>query len=68
MNNIAEYLDQTAKIIDLPIDPEYREGVISNLERIAELAKLITEFPLNEKTEIAPVFDPSFNPLKSTNS
>ncbi|EAW34653.1 DUF4089 domain-containing protein [Lyngbya sp. PCC 8106] len=62
MNNIAEYVDQTAKLIDLPIDPEYREGVISNLEKIAVLAQLITEFPLTYEIEIAPVFDPSFPP------
>lgn len=68
MNNISEYVAQTAKLIDLPIDPEYREGVISNLERIAAIAKLITEFPLNDKIEIAPVFDPSFEPENTQKS
>ncbi|ERT06242.1 hypothetical protein M595_3836 [Lyngbya aestuarii BL J] len=62
MNNISEYVHQTANLIDLPINPEYHEGVIYNLEKIAELAKLITEFPLDDKIEIAPVFDPSFEP------
>lgn len=67
MSNISEYVDQTAKLIDLPIDPEYREGVISNLEQIAAIAKLITEFPLTDEIEIAPVFDPGFEPKDAQN-
>ena len=60
MNNeeIAEYVDRMAKLIDLPIPPEYRPGVVANMERIAEIAKLVTEFPLPEEIELAPVFEP----------
>ncbi|MFY7804950.1 MAG: DUF4089 domain-containing protein [Limnoraphis robusta] len=60
MNNISEYVAQTAQLINLPINPEYREGVISNFERIAAIAQLITEFPLSDKIEIAPVFNPDW--------
>jgi hypothetical protein len=60
MNNISEYVAQTAQLIDLPINPEYREAVISNLEQIAAIAQLITEFPLSDKIEIAPVFNPDW--------
>lgn len=60
MNNeeIAEYVEIMAKLIDLPIPPEYRPGVVANMERIAEIAKLVTEFPLPEEIELAPVFEP----------
>lgn len=65
MNNIPKYIDQTAELIDLKIAPEYREGVISNLEQIAKLAELVNEFPLTYEIEIAPIFDPSLNSEKS---
>lgn len=61
MDNLSEYVDQTAQLIKLPLNPEYREGVISNLEQIAVLAQLLTEFPLSDTIEIAPIFNPSFN-------
>ncbi len=59
MKNIAQYMETAAELIDLPIDPEYRPGVIANLERIAEMVRLITEFPLDLEMEPAPVFYPS---------
>ncbi|MEL7037194.1 MAG: DUF4089 domain-containing protein [Cyanobacteria bacterium J06592_8] len=68
MNNIPKYIDQTAELIDLKIAPEYREGVISNLEQIAKLAKLVNEFPLTDEIEIAPIFNPSFHIENSSNS
>jgi hypothetical protein len=58
MNSIPDYVDTTAELLNLPIDPEYRPGVIANLEMIAKIAPLVTEFPLDEKVEPAPIFIP----------
>ncbi|MFB2937739.1 DUF4089 domain-containing protein [Aerosakkonemataceae cyanobacterium BLCC-F154] len=54
----AEYVDTISQLVDLPIDPEHRPGVIQNFERIMTIAKLITEFPLPEDLEAAPIFEP----------
>ncbi|MEB3882309.1 DUF4089 domain-containing protein [Lyngbya sp. CCY1209] len=57
--HIPEYVDRAAELIDLPLDPEHRPGVIENMEKIAEIAKLVTEFPLPDTIEPAPIFDPA---------
>ena len=60
MNNeeISEYVDLMAKLIDLPLNAENRPSVIANMTRIAEIAQLITEFPLSDEIEVATVFQP----------
>jgi len=58
MINIEEYVDRTSELINLPLDPEHRPGVVVNFERIAEIAQLVTEFPLPHEIEAAPVFQP----------
>ncbi|MEC4986474.1 MAG: DUF4089 domain-containing protein [Oscillatoria sp. PMC 1068.18] len=55
---IAEYVDLTAYLLELPLEPEHRQGVINNLNQIAAIAKLVTEFPLSGKIEAAPEFKP----------
>ncbi|MCU0523874.1 MAG: DUF4089 domain-containing protein [Elainella sp. Prado103] len=54
----AQLVDRMAKILDIPLDPEHRPGVIANLQRTAAIAQLVMEFPLPETIEIAPIFDP----------
>lgn len=56
--DLSTFVDQTALLIGLPIPTEYRQDVIDNFERIAAIAQLVTEFPLPEDTEIAPIFEP----------
>lgn len=56
--DLSTFVDQTARLIGLPIPLEYRQDVIDNFERIAAIAQLVTEFPLPEDAEIAPVFEP----------
>lgn len=56
--DLSTFVDQAALLIGLPIPADYRQGVIDNFERIAAIAQLVTEFPLPEETEIAPVFEP----------
>ncbi|MBF2076946.1 MAG: DUF4089 domain-containing protein [Synechococcales cyanobacterium T60_A2020_003] len=52
------YTTLTAALLNLPIDPAYRPGVIANLERTEAIAQLVMEFPLPEDLEPAPIFVP----------
>jgi hypothetical protein len=54
----AAYVDAAAALIELPLDPAHRPGVILNLQRIAAMAALFMDFPLPEETEPAPVYEP----------
>lgn len=54
----ADYVEHTAQLLDLPIAPEYRPGVVENFARIAAIATLVMEFPLPDDIEPAPVFEP----------
>jgi len=56
--NSAAYIEQMIEILDLPLDPEYCPGVIKNFASICAIATLVTEFPLPEDIEAAPVFEP----------
>ncbi len=53
-----DYIDAAADLIGLALAPEHRPGVKLNLERIAEMAALVMEFPLPDECEPAPVFTP----------
>lgn len=52
------YIDAASRLIGLPIDRAHRAGVLLNLERIAQMAALVMDFPLPEECEPAPVFTP----------
>jgi hypothetical protein len=56
--NPDAYVEQMSEILDLPIDPEYRPGVVKNVASICAIATLVTDFPLPENIEAAPVFEP----------
>ena len=61
MDGLAEleaYVDAVAALIGLPLDPAYRPGVLLNLDRIGQMARLVMEFALPDDTEAAPVFRP----------
>ncbi|MGB3509362.1 MAG: DUF4089 domain-containing protein [Microcoleaceae cyanobacterium] len=58
MKNIEKYVEFTAELINLPLQPEHFPGVVENLERIAAIAKLVIDFPLPPEIEAAPKFDP----------
>jgi Protein of unknown function (DUF4089) len=60
MINIEEYIDRTCELLDLPLLPEHRPGVVVNFERIAAIARLVNEFPLPQDIEAAPVFEHKF--------
>ena len=52
------YVDAAAALIGLPIDPAHRPGVVLNLERIAQMAALVMDFPLPDEIEPAPIYQP----------
>jgi hypothetical protein len=56
--DFGQFVDLMAAVVDLPIPPEYRQGVVENFERISTVAQLVLEFPLPEDVEAAPVFEP----------
>ena len=56
--NPAEYVEQMAVVLDLPIAPEHQLGVVENFARIQAIAQLVNEFPLPDRIEVAPVFEP----------
>ncbi|HEY9622162.1 MAG TPA: DUF4089 domain-containing protein [Crinalium sp.] len=60
--NVETYVEQMALILDLPIDPAHKQGVIDNMTRTAAIAQLVLEFPLPSDIEVAPVFQPVFEP------
>jgi hypothetical protein len=51
-------IDAMAPLLRLAIAPEYRPGVVANLQVTAALAKLVLDFPLDDHAEPAPVFCP----------
>lgn len=57
-DQIAEYVDLMANLIDLPLDAEHRPGVVANMVRIAQIAQVVTEFSIPNEIEAAPVFEP----------
>jgi len=55
---LATYVDETAKRVGLPIAPEHRPGVIQFTGILLAHAALVLEFPLPDEVESAPVFRP----------
>jgi len=52
------YMMAAAAALGLEIAPGHRPGVVLNLERIAQMAATVMDFPLPEDEEPAPVFRP----------
>ena len=55
---LGAYVDEAAKLIDLPIAAEHRPGVVQFVGVIMGAAALVMEFPLPDSVEGAPVFEP----------
>lgn len=52
------YVDAAAAAIGLPIAPQYRDAVIANFERTAQVAATVLAEPLPDDLESAPVYRP----------
>ncbi len=51
------YIDAAARVLDLPIAPEWRPAVKANLQVTLRLAALFCELELPDEAEPAPVFE-----------
>ncbi len=56
--DIARWVDEGARAIDLPIAPEYRDKVILNVERSLTIAAPLLAVELDDELTPAPVFRP----------
>ena len=54
----GNHVDHMAAVLGLAIDPAHRPGVVANMARTAEIARLVTDFPLPDDAELAPTFHP----------
>ena len=54
----AAYAQVASAAIGLPIDPAYRDGVVANLERMAEVAQVVCSIELTDTDEAAGVYRP----------
>lgn len=55
---LEAWVEQMAQIIDLPLQPAHRPGVVENMARLQAIAQLVMDFPLPEDSEISSVFHP----------
>jgi hypothetical protein len=49
-------IDALAPLLGLEILPEYRPGIVTNLEVTARFARLVLDLPIHDEAEPAPVF------------
>ncbi len=47
-----------AAAIDLPIDPQHRPAIATNLIRLLAQSKIVMSVPIPPETEPAPIFRP----------
>ncbi len=55
---IEAYVDAAAAVLDLPIAAEHRPGVLVNFGLLVAQASLVFDFPLDDRVDMAPVFQP----------
>ena len=51
-------LDSLGPALGLEVAPEHRPGTLAQLEATARMARSVTDFPLPDTLEPAPVFKP----------
>jgi hypothetical protein len=50
------FIEAAARVLALPIEPQWRAAIEANLEMNLRMAAFVTEFALPDETEPAPVF------------
>jgi len=55
-DELDRYIDTAALILQLPMQPEWKAAVRENLAVTLKHAATVSEFPLPDDTEPAPVF------------
>ena len=54
---VDDLIDASAAALDLPIAPEWKPGIKSNLQVTLRVAATVAEFELPDEAEPAPVFE-----------
>jgi Asp-tRNA(Asn)/Glu-tRNA(Gln) amidotransferase C subunit len=55
---IRKFVEQMALLVNLQLRDEYKDGVVTNFERIKAIAEVVNEFDLPENIEAGSVFQP----------
>lgn len=50
-------IDAVGPMIGIPIAPDYREGIATNLKITAEFAEVVLAFHIDDANQSAPVFE-----------
>lgn len=58
LENLAEYIDAMALVLDLPIPAAHRSQVVENFAKLKAIAQTVNEFTLPPEIEAAAVFEP----------
>lgn len=53
---LDDFVEAAARVLALPIKPQWRAAIKANLEVNLRLAAFVAEFPLPDEAEPAPVF------------
>jgi hypothetical protein len=56
-SDLDAFMDASAQVLDLPLDPAWRPGVRANLEVSLKLAQFVAAFELPDEAEPSPVFE-----------
>jgi hypothetical protein len=54
--DLDAFIQASARAVELPLDPEWKAAVRDNLKVIFAHATTVSEFPLPDEAEPAPVF------------
>ena len=55
-NPLDTFITAAAEALALPIEPQWKPAIRSNLDITLKLARLVDEFPLPDDSEPAPVY------------
>lgn len=56
--DLGEYLDSALAIAGLPLEDVLRPRVLMHLETALKMGRLVSDFPLPDEAESAPVYRP----------
>jgi hypothetical protein len=53
---LDSFIDAAARVLALPVEPQWRTAIRTNLEVNLRMANFVAEFALPDETEPAPIF------------
>lgn len=58
MSETEKLMAAAAEVLRIEVEPEFKPGVLANLDVAVKMAKLVEAFELDDEAEPAPVFRP----------